>query len=68
MSLPTKTDLLTLNYSWLGEPFVHVPTKTQDLSTLDYSWLGEPFVANPASTVPPPTISYKNNQQMGCGL
>jgi hypothetical protein len=44
MALPTKTELLTLNYSWFGEPFCHVPAKSSiDLATLDYSWFGEPF-------------------------
>lgn len=52
MSLPTSTDLLTMNYSFLGQPFVNIPAKsTINLLTMDYSYLGQPFVSNGAATV-----------------
>lgn len=49
MSLPTDTDLKTMDYSYLGQPFIMVPAKpTIDTSTMDISYLGQPFVTNPA--------------------
>ena len=44
MTLPTKTDLQTMDYSYGGVPFVSVATKAGiDLDTLDYSYAGVPF-------------------------
>lgn len=65
MALPTKTNLLTLDYTYLGEPFCNVPAKSSiDLSSADYVYQGEPFVSNPDTsggsvnvTLSPVTIS-----------
>jgi hypothetical protein len=57
MSLPNAADLGTLDYSYLGEPFVDVETKSgQNTNSLDFSYLGLPFVG---ATVggPPPTYN-----------
>lgn len=44
MTLPTKTNLETMDYSYGGVPFVSVATKAGiDLDTLDYSYAGVPF-------------------------
>ena len=44
MTLPTKTNLETMDYSYGGVPFVSVATKAGiDLDTLDYSYGGVPF-------------------------
>ncbi|HOR79239.1 MAG TPA: hypothetical protein PKZ40_07210, partial [Anaerolineaceae bacterium] len=44
MALPTKTDLQTLDYSFFGEPYVQVASKSGvELDGLDYSFFGEPF-------------------------
>lgn len=47
MALPTATQLATMDYAYLGRPYVKVATKsTIDLKTMDYAYLGEPFVSN----------------------
>ena len=47
MSLPTPTELLTMNFAYQGQPFVYVAAKSAiDLKTMDYAWLAQPFVAN----------------------
>jgi hypothetical protein len=49
MALPTKTDLLTMDYSYQGQPFVDVPAQDSIvLSTMDYTYQGQPFVRNEA--------------------
>lgn len=51
MALPTDEDLKTMDYSYLGQPFVFVPAKvTIDTETMDYPYLGQPFVTNPAQS------------------
>ncbi len=48
-SIPTKTELETMDYSYQGQPFVNVPAKENiDTTTMDYSYLAQPFVTNPA--------------------
>ncbi len=50
MTLPTNTDLLTLNYSYQGQPFVHIPAKSgMNLSSMDYSFQASPFMGNSES-------------------
>lgn len=44
MALPNKNNLTTMDYSYLGQPFVLVPSKSSiGPNTLDYSYLGQPF-------------------------
>lgn len=44
MALPNRTALLTLDYSYFGQPYVQVATKSGiDLDGLDYSYFGQPF-------------------------
>jgi hypothetical protein len=46
MSLPTAVDLQTMDYAFLGQPFVNVPAKFGiDLKGMDYAFEGQPFVA-----------------------
>jgi hypothetical protein len=45
MALPSETDLATLDYAYLGQPFVQVEAKSLDTETLDIAYLGAPFVA-----------------------
>jgi len=46
MALPTKGNLLTLDWAWRGQPFVQVPAKSGIVTTtLDTAWRGQPFVA-----------------------
>src|SRR4030066_190433 len=43
-------DLITMDYSFLGQPFVSGAAKSAiDLTTLDYAYLGQPFLGNPAA-------------------
>ena len=40
-------DLKTMDYSFGGEPFVEVPSKsTVNTKTMDYAFSGRPFVTN----------------------
>ena len=53
MALLTDIDLKTLDYSYLGQPFVFVPANiTIDTPTMDYSYLGQPFVTNYGQSQP----------------
>lgn len=46
MSAPTKDDLLTMNYAFLGQPFVNVAASPSiDTRTLDWAFLAQPFYA-----------------------
>ena len=47
MGLLDQNDLISLDYSYLGEPFLFVAADPDiDLLSMDYSYLGEPFVSN----------------------
>lgn len=47
MSLPTPSDLQTLDYVYLGQPFCNVPAKSEVvLSGMDYVYQAQPFVSN----------------------
>lgn len=51
MALPTKSDIITMDFSYNGLPFVDVPGNTTvDLMTMDWSWHGMPFVSNNAAS------------------
>lgn len=48
MSIPTQTDLVKMDYSYQGKPFVNVPAKRSvNLDSLDFSYQGQPFEGNP---------------------
>lgn len=44
MALPTKTDLLRLDFTYLGQPFCDVEAKTLNTQRLDFTFLGQPFI------------------------
>lgn len=53
MSIPTKTDLETLDISYLGQPFCETASKNEtDLFTMDYAYNGQPFVRNNSDYTP----------------
>lgn len=56
MPLPTQNDLLGIEFSLYGEPFVQYSTKaSMDTLTLNYQLFGEPFIAiqgEPANYTP----------------
>jgi hypothetical protein len=43
-SLPTKADLLTMDYAYQAQPFVNVEAKALNTLTLDYAYQAQPFV------------------------
>jgi len=44
-ALPTKADLVTMDYSFQGQPFVELPSKDSvTLITMDYAFQAQPFV------------------------
>lgn len=51
MSLPTKTDLQTLDYAFQGLPFVRVEAKSLTTTSMDYAFQGLPFVVANVSAV-----------------
>ena len=68
MSLPTRDDLLTMDFSYMGQPFVQTATKSGiDLNTLDYSYLGQPFWAIASDYVPPdpPPVTAVSRRYFG---
>lgn len=49
MALPTKTDLVGMDYSFKGSPFVDtVGNSSVNTFTMDWSFVGAPFVRNGA--------------------
>jgi hypothetical protein len=58
MALPSNTDLATLDYAYLGQPFVQVEAKSLDTETLDIAYLGQPFVAVGPGAAPPAGTRY----------
>jgi len=47
MALKNRTDFLSMDYCYCGEPFVWVTANpADDLSGMDMCYKGEPFVAN----------------------
>ena len=54
MAIPTKTDLQKMDYSFFGEPYVQVGSKSGvELDGLDYSFFGEPFWGAEDGAEPP---------------
>lgn len=44
MALPTRTQIVTMDYAFNGEPFVQVAAKSGiDLDGIDYAYQAEPF-------------------------
>lgn len=53
MATPTQENLGTMDYSYLGIPFVNVESKTgQNTNSLDFSYLGLPFVGAQVGAAP----------------
>jgi hypothetical protein len=50
MSLPSKTDLQTLDITWRGLPFCWVEATSLNTQSLDITWRGLPFVAATAAS------------------
>lgn len=55
MSAPSKPELLTLEWTWLGQPFVAVAASDADAA--EYAWLGQPLVLAPSGVPPGPTAT-----------
>lgn len=53
MALPSNTDLASLDYAYLGAPFVQVESKSLSTTNLDVAYLGAPFVAVSPTAAPP---------------
>ena len=49
MALPTKTDVLLLDWTFLGQSFCDVEAKSLDTKLLDFTYLGQPFVVSAVS-------------------
>ena len=57
MTIPTKTNLQTMDYSSFGEPYVQVGSKSGvEFDGLDYSFFGEPFWGAEDGAEPPTGI------------
>ena len=54
MTLPTKTNLETMDYSYGGVPFVSVATKSGiTFGGMEYSFFGAPFWGAEVAATPP---------------
>jgi hypothetical protein len=58
MALPSRDNLTSLDFVYLGQPFVRVEAKDLSSQNLDIVYLGQPFVGAAAST--PPITSTSN--------
>jgi hypothetical protein len=54
MALPTDTEIKTLDFVYLGAPFLQVEAKNLNTGSLDIVYLGMPFVAQPFAGGTPP--------------
>lgn len=53
MAIPSANDVLTMNWSYAGLPFVDVPTNnTVNTQTMNWAYAGLPFVTNLSVTGP----------------
>lgn len=55
MAIPTASELVTLDFAFLGLPFCNIESKSgQDTQTLDFAYLGLPWFGASAGGAPPP--------------
>jgi hypothetical protein len=48
MALPTPDQLKSMDYTYLAQPFVWIPTSSSiSLKSMDYVYQAQPFVSNP---------------------
>lgn len=60
MALPTQTDLGTLEYVYMGTPFVAITGNTNvNTNTLEYLYMGTPFITAPSTAAP---VTYNTAQ------
>lgn len=52
-NLPDWFDLLTLDYGYMGRPFVLVTSSNSD-PPADTGYMGAPFISAPTGAAPPP--------------
>lgn len=58
MALPSDTNLETLDYAYLGQPFVQVEAKALNTVSMDIAYQAQPFVAVGPSAAPPGATRY----------
>ena len=58
MALPSNTNLATLDYAYLGQPFVQVEAKALNSVSMDIAYLAQPFVAVGPGSTPPAGTRY----------
>jgi hypothetical protein len=58
MALPSNTNLATLDYAYLGQPFVQVEAKALNSVSMDIAYLAQPFVAVGPGATPPAGTRY----------
>jgi hypothetical protein len=59
--LPKKSQLLTIDTAYLGQPFVEVVGKNENTLGLDVSYNAQPFVAASNNRLTGPTIAVSSN-------
>jgi hypothetical protein len=59
--LPKKSQLLTMNTAYLGQPFVEVVGKNENTIGLDFAYNGQPFVASYNNRLTGPISSGNNH-------
>jgi hypothetical protein len=62
MPLPTRSDVLTLDYTGAGQPAAYIEAKTLSPSsaTLDYTLAAQPVYGLAGGSPPPPPVSSGN--------
>ncbi len=62
MPLPTRSNVLTLDYSGYGQPAAYLEAKTLSPTTytLDYSGYGQPVIGLANGGPPPPAAQNSN--------
>jgi hypothetical protein len=61
MPLPNRDNLTSLDYVYLGQPFVQVEAKSLSSQNLDIVYLGQPFVGQPFVGAAPSNVYVNIN-------
>lgn len=66
MPLPSNTDLTTLDYAYLGQPFVQVQDNCGNTQSLNTAYLAEPFVGAGSSITSNVYVNVNGTWKQAC--
>jgi hypothetical protein len=66
MPLPSSRDLITLDYAYLGQPFVQVQNNCGNTQSLDTAYLAQPFVGAGSSVTSNVYVNVNGTWKQAC--